>query len=384
MPLLIKSTNGNRTAKVLSSAKDELIESLKGLTFKVELEIKLADIIQSGADTNSKVAKNLDSVKIQPTVSVNNVTFANDARPNSPIKRESVETPAFRLPSKSIPREPSPPPNVPQHDNLNIPSQSSWVEDVRTNSAGEKTNMRSNLPENSDNSTPKRPTSLLMAPPQVERATFTQKVEPVVPAQPIRREPFLPSKGETPQTKPKNDLPMVPFFSDTKKFLKIGSIIDVCCVAVDQGNSPPVAYITRDNNDLITVTDSIKQKIPIIEASPVPATLDIGQEIFAKSIDDDQWYRATIEKVVVNNLVDVYFYDWGLKETLSVQRVRLHGLPQVSSLKIPPLALRVSLVDTSPDLAETFTNCEEVMEAQVVDYDPDIRAHMIKILAIKP
>jgi hypothetical protein len=62
-----------------------------------------------------------------------------------------------------------------------------------------------------------------------------------------------------------------------------------------------------------------------IESQQLVNSIDVGDIVFAKSKDDNAWYRTIVESVGVEDCT-VYLFDWGFIETLDLTRIGRLGV----------------------------------------------------------
>lgn len=314
MPLLIKSSCGSRTAKVVNNQKIDLIEALKGLTLKIELEIKVADIVTTTGETET-----------EPTTTPHQVIPSLKVHPKVTIENSPVTAPIPQDPLTSQVVRPNPTPSV-----------------VRPN------------PEPSV-STP--PVKLAPVRPPIDPKPTVIKRE--IKINPPKREPTPPPKA-----------------SGT---LKTGTEHDVCCVAIEDGTNPPVVFSCLGTDQLTTIGETIKAKAHEIENSPAPSSVKVEQQVFAKSNDDNNWYRAIVQ-AFANDQVDVFFFDWGLKETLCIDRIRPLNMCELTLSQVPACAHKMTVKCSSTELLNDFLACEEVFKVKIDDYDSETSSHLVSIM----
>lgn len=460
MPLLIKNSNGLRTARVLNQ-KTEIIEALKGLTFNIELQVKLADIIAGDATSGSTIkittATSLNGAENHSTRNSSMTSSATSAAASDVTNRAAVsemlrtssaasldinqyESQTFapdgspivtrkdepEAPTNSVPSsvKPSFPPNdtqspfltfsnstVQNNNRIRTVRPASPVQrpkspaTVKRGSSPTQTS-RPSPPPQSSRPSPSPQSSRPSPPPQLAEPTkslqlpkpsdYPKFVESFkeqlsnpspasVPAAPassaLNSSPASIDNRDKIQPKPREPAPEVKNPSTRPECsLKVGTEIEACCIAYESTDvDATIAYISRDSKSLVLVTDLIKKRLEDIESFPHPNNVTSGQEIFAQSNDDDQWYRATVESFS-GDQVDVFFFDWGLKETLSIKRIRPLNLIELTSFKIPPSAIKICVKNSYQKIVEEFIQCEEVFKVMVKEFDEKLGLYNVSLI----
>lgn len=161
---------------------------------------------------------------------------------------------------------------------------------------------------------------------------------------------------------------------------QIGSQIEACCVSYIDGSSPPTGYITRSNHDLLVINERINEQADRLNAMPGLKSVQVGQLVLAKSNEDNLWYRAKIEGFF-GDTVDVDFIDWGMKESISLDRVRKLTMRELTLEEVPPCAVKVYIKETQQDLLREFVKLDGAFNAIVLNYDQQARAYSIMLIS---
>lgn len=150
--------------------------------------------------------------------------------------------------------------------------------------------------------------------------------------------------------------------------LEVNSVVNTCCVSLDRDEKPPMAYILYNSDKTFQITTKISQLTDEIENLPPVATLRVGDMVIAKSNDDNIWYRSVVESVD-RNMVKIFFFDWGVREQLDKERVKILTFPELSLKEYPACAVRLLIVDTSTEMAEEFYIGESSFKLKIKSYD---------------
>lgn len=420
MPFIIKSSKstGTRTAQVVeqpesSTNRSELIEMLRGLTFK--FEVKLADIIdeKSGSTGGNMMAastRNLEdqiaervqealkksSANQSQSSNQSSTTFryypeSDDNRPKtlpensikSTLKDKEAQL-AERMSRIGIDQQPEQEHEIKQQTSFR--DESPFREPTKETIKAVKfdQNYPSSKPINSlsvkidrdETQTNNVPRPTMMIPPQVKQlnkptvaaASQSQTVTPT-PA-PIAAKP----SSIRPQQIPTPD----PVLCKEQKELiyQIGSVIEACCVSCSDDGT---AYLTRSSEALVEVTSLIESMMNDLNEMDSLKSVQIGQLVLAKSSDDDNWYRAIIE-AKYGAKIGVDFVDWGMKEIVDMKDLRDVKVSELALDNIAPCAVMIRLKDSDATFVEEFSQCEEVFKAKVLDYDENKKVFGIKLL----
>lgn len=324
MPILVKSSKGLRSCSIIKpksepTAIEEIIEALKGLTFK--LEVRIADIIRSDepSDTNNQDAKP-QSLNVELKAKVE-----NHARETIPAPEVSNESRKVRITPDVVSPEPI-------------------VEDVEQTKPKviAESPIRPDEPQELPSS--RRLGKLLIK-------TETEKI--IMPPQVVVKKPT-----------PKKWICKVASGS-----LKVGATMKTMCISVDQDAKEPTGYVPFDDKELAELTAVICDMARNIEDLPIPMYVEVDNVVFAKSKEDNQWYRACVESVDGDN-VTIYFFDWGLREQLKVNRVRLLKHAELDPSKSPACAIRVTFAANTPsEILDEIFKCEGFFDMKVEYYD---------------
>lgn len=375
MPFLIKSSGGQRTCKLMtnknqsSATRQDIIDALKGLTFK--FEVKIADVVPSSVDEENG-SPPVDQREDQGSTSqqeVKKFTLSGDAKVHidgldkvrPPVVKEEKKLSDFIDPSKELkdammdlnPRPKS------------IPQEIQGAEEVKALLPEKKQEPEVNSTEvkvivaEKQFEAPKRP---MFTPSQViERKVELKENKPI-----SEKAQVLPPKTET--SEPAMKVEVVSKAPFARGCFKVGSSVITCCLSVDETTSVPTAYVTYNNEKLLGITKLILDKAEKIDEEPEMDVLKQGDIIFARSQDDESWYRAVIEKVGRTS-VSVYFFDWGLRETLSAKRIRNLTDPELGLAQYPACALKVQFANESGPLLDEAFKCEQEFKMKVDSYD---------------
>lgn len=307
-----------------NATREDIIEALKGLTFR--FEVKIVDIVPPGSHDNPTPPVPEKGDETGPKqISFGKLAPKEQQRPTltnsnvSPVEIQEAST--VRVPD--IPREVSEPPK-----NLSRPSEdftAPKLEKVLTEIPSEE-------------------------PPKEE----------VKPAPRVTLDSPIKNVQEKPKVQAKPPL--------IRGAMKIGTTVTTFCISVDDKTSPPVSFVTYDNEKLLEITKSIQDVSLDIETQPEVSSIEVGDIVFAKSQDDNAWYRAIIE-AVEDEKVRVYFFDWGLRETLSYKRVRRLTQPSLGLSQFPACALKVKFSNEPGPLLNEALKCESEFQMKVDSYD---------------
>lgn len=341
MPLLIKSVGGKRSCEVMSSkriSRQEIIEAFKGLTLK--LEVKILDIVDTNTDTalNDGTINKFDEAKVisnaaSPTGVVNeNKSVKNDqlADIDKPVK---VEKPSTSVPKVKIEH----PVHISQP--AKVDSRPVAVEPV----------LKQRSPLGGGDGLP-RTSPFIKAEEIVQEraASITKKI--VKKPQPVS---YI-VRGQ----------------------MKVGSKINSCCIA-SNGNGE--AFVSYDSGKLLDITHAIEDLTDEIERLPEVESPKVGDIILGKSVEDDKWYRAVIESVK-DIYIDVFFFDWGLRETLSARRIRYLTQPDLGLSASPACAVKVNFSDSSEIPKEEVELGEMPYPMYINSYNDETETYDVTVL----
>lgn len=358
MPILIKSFNGQRSCTVQNNSAsrqadilDDIINALKGLTFK--FEVKISDVVATAPtvhdDTNTKVSPSKTSrsrFSIDDPVEKFDEEINNDESQRTVDPLKIVEK--LRGLEPKIKEEPEvPQPTVPEQSKPQVIEQSKQVEEPL---APQKINLAEQTVVHQKTSVAD-PT---LVPQQVKRTEQPEAYHQPKPTT-VRKVPKI-IKGDIP----------------------LGSTLDRCCLAIDGEADPLLAYIAYDDAQLIEVNELILDHTDEIERLPATGSLSVGDIVFAKSNDDDQWYRSSIESIN-GNQVDIFFFDWGLRETLDTSRIKYLQIAGLGLAKRPACALKVQFSNPDKSIIDELLTVAHKM--RVESYDDESETYLITVLS---
>ena len=151
--------------------------------------------------------------------------------------------------------------------------------------------------------------------------------------------------------------------------LTLNSVVTACCIAIDSTTVPLTSYIAYDNTKLLDITKAISDVAMDIENSKKMSRFEVGDIVLAKSKEDNAWYRSIIEQVTNMYEIRVYFFDWGLKEDLESERIRHLTQPDLGLSKHPACAVKVKFINPpGPEVDEAY-GCESEFKFRVDTYD---------------
>lgn len=171
--------------------------------------------------------------------------------------------------------------------------------------------------------------------------------------------------------------PFVPQYPEGA--VTVGSVIETCCIAVDDRGSTVFGYITYNDDQLVKTSEIINAFVEKIENSPAVTSAKVGDVVLAKSSDDNQWYRSVIERAT-SSTVDIFFFDWGLRETITIDRIKTLSIPGLKLSEIPACAVKLKFNAKSPELVEEFLRCETAFKLRIDSYDEATRAYNVTVL----
>lgn len=352
MPFLIRSCKSlDNGGDDKSYDKDELIKLLKGLKFK--FEITLTDVLFEDDEGDKKP----DSNKKRPHFDQQQEIPANN---NSATRSQRNEPPISSASS-----------------GLNKPVEP----EIRLCD----TEVRRPRVE------PTRPEPIISKP--VVTAAAAPQLPPEPKPSPVARKPTVefseppkPAPVDPPKMYTSQDLNKIkidlekPIVSNSNPKLayEIGSEIRACCVSFIDNSVPPTAYISRGVTTAGDLTYKISQLMDQLNAMAPIANVSTNQLVFAKSNEDNQWYRAVVQAKFGETVV-VEFIDWGMTEALKLDRLRELKDEDLSLEAIPACAVKV-ILKFSNDWVNEFGQCESFFKAVVLDYDEKDNAYTIKLV----
>lgn len=311
--------------------QDELIEALKGLTLK--LEVKVVEVVAS-----------------VPKIDTPDADFRPPREPINSTDEQKQEPPR-----QLFDRRLEAPSKVTQEPTLQAEAESKLPTDNGLDAA-----LRRQLSQESKES----PAPTVAT---VVRETIQQQVVKQVPV-PAKVEP---PKVLTPKAPAKPTL--------VKGELKIGSKFKAF-ITMDDSVKPPIISIPYNNDMLVEMSKKMSDMVASIDALPLANTINPGDLIFGKSLQDNTWYRAVVESADEFSY-DVHFFDWGIREKLSLKRIRLLTLSEFGLSKYPACAVKVKFTNI-PDAATKLAEQEEAIAVRVESYDDKTDTYSIEALEL--
>lgn len=354
MVFIIKTNNGQRTARILESGTKkcenlaDIIEALKGMTLKLEIDIKIADIVpNTDEQSQSQNPTPAETPRQQEEVS-------NRDRLNH---EEKVVNRDKFVQEKIVGQDK---PHQEQiHSNRNISPQEDKT--IIDQVAGAKlhdspaASVRFGLSQNQQAPV----TELKTSPSYVDKKDELGNMRSYEsPLEPIRKKLGRPKL--------------------IKGSLKIGHRIQAYAIAVTS-SEPLLAYIPYDFSKLHKIVDMIVEIVPSIESQSKMSKINIGDIVFAQSADDNQWYRAIVEESTCDE-VKVYHFDWGIYETLSPDRLRHLLCPDLGLSSFPACAVKVDVSPKSQEYKEEFFEMANTFDLMVESYNDYKDSYMVMIL----
>lgn len=162
--------------------------------------------------------------------------------------------------------------------------------------------------------------------------------------------------------------------------VEVGSIVESCCVSVEERGPITFAYIASDKEKMTNCSQKLINVEGDIENSPEMSCIKPGDLVFAKSRDDEAWYRAIVEGID-NEMVNVYFYDWGLREALTPDRIRSLMIPELTLNKLPACGVKLIMNEKYPQLNEDFLKCTSLFNLKIDSYDKENEAYVATVLS---
>lgn len=422
MPFLIKSTGGQRTCQLITNkahdvaTRDDIIEALRGLTFKFEIKIK--DILPAEAEES-------DQVDVEAQVETNGTNLATkidhvvrshigkaikeevaQSAPRSCEVSKSSVAPAHKIVPKSI-------------EKLVIPTESATIEREQPvqghkfiPSAVEQHVLQTQAAIHSDQPAQGQrfaPSAVEQPVPQTQAALQRE--------QPVQGHRFIPSAVEKhvlqTQAAIQRDIPVQVKVEEPKRFdekieaapitrepitnttsvaekaalkpisqpnaqqtkptliraeLKVGSTIQTPCVCLEDDNPPALCFVSFDGATLSDLTNKIANIAGNIDVQPEVNSVEIGDIMFAKSREDDAWYRAVVESICGSE-VGVYYFDWGMRESLDIKRIRRLTQHDLGLSKVPACAVKARISNNPGPLLEEFLKSDYEFIVNVDGYD---------------
>lgn len=358
MPILIKSSSGQRSVQLVSNntqrepdLRSELIDILRGLTLKLELRVN--DVVVGGLEAPISLddltgATNVAASAGQPKAEIDETTVPPVVkRQEEPKETKQINGPSATAPDSFISRNGLDPASLSSLGVKRAPSclEADKIEPSETAGA-------SRVPSQGDERPPQ---------PQAEAK------EPVVTSPPLVAEKAQPVKASL---KPLNRLesltPKKPVL--VRGELKVGTIINTLCVNVLSQKEEITTYVTYDQKKLVEIMLKIKEIEEEIEAQPLVKSVEIGDIVFGKSSDDDGWYRGMVMSVRGDD-VELYFFDWGCTETVEMTRVRRLTELGLGLAKKPACAVKVKFTEASKNFLAQVFDCAKRFRMRVESYD---------------
>lgn len=405
--IIKKSTNGLRSVQMASnnttqSPLNDIINALKGLTIKVE--VKITDVICEGShNENVKVATSMTAVESAKAAETSSLTskqqgasnaFRQPSMPSEPVK---ILAPAKTSATEKMePIRITQPPNQRQEESISRPTSLSSSKATQPIRAEEK---------------PAKPVSPMSSLNKQLEDSLRVK-QPIPVEKPVRSEESTPIDEPTPVEEPKKSALRQPLtFEDRIKMsrpydepayperrrlgkppspsdgplirgeLKIGAEVVSYCVSVDDRDEPPAAYVAYNTDKLIEIGNLISDLVSDIEGLPEVTTFNIGDIILGKATEDNRWYRCNVEGIYKDH-VDVFYFDWGLREKLEKSRTRHLKYPGLGLSKHPACAVKLQFLNDIPELIEEVLSCESAFKMRVETYDVDSEAYKVTLLGI--
>jgi len=155
-----------------------------------------------------------------------------------------------------------------------------------------------------------------------------------------------------------------------------------CCMTVVSPEYPAVAYVAYDSKRLLEVTDLLTEAAEELEAQSALKSVSVGDIVFAKSMEDNTWYRSMVTKVISTDCVEVDFFDWGLREELELSRLRRMNDVNLGFSSHPACAVKVKFTNQPGLLLDEVLKSESEFNIQVNSYDAKEEIHSVTILSL--
>lgn len=347
MPFIIKNNNGQRTVSIKKTTPD-IFSMLEGLT--IQCEFKITGVFYDQKERADKVGKVGQEVRQEEPEK-------KSEKPEKSVKSEKSDNSE----KKSVKPERPDKPNKPEKTEKSEKTEQTEKKSEKL----EKSQLSERLEKSQLSEKPEK-SQLSEKPEKSQLSEKSEKLEKSnAEAAPVRKESFEETK--------KISKPI-----ETQAAVAAGTVLKTLCLQVDKQDSKMV-YITHNQDDLMRLCDAMLESQDLIEGLCPVTSVMAGDFVFAKSTDDDQWYRATVQKSNPSG-VSVYFYDWGLYDDLEMNRIRKFTVPSLNLDKYPACALRLQIVETNFDLFEKFCSGEEVYDVKIIAYKETDKAYIAKIL----
>lgn len=350
---ITKSADGTR--KLLpSSPIVDLLKSLRGLTFKIE--VKISDVVQNSPQTTEKLASTPSQVSInQLMVSKSSSQASASSTQNLKNRELDSKTSHTSAPTAAV----NPALTLIGQQIQNIASGKTMIPSV----------VQAKLTRDADDfereiASIKKPVAIAksaeVAKVEIEKSVQKQPTTSEVKVKETRIQQEAASVEKTRSNKPIMTL--------TRGQLKIGSTIESCCIAVDDTQNPPVAYIAYDNKKLIDIGNKIDEKLDEIEESASVTILNVGDIVLARSQEDNKWYRSIVEEIN-KDMVLIFFFDWGLRETLPKSHIKYLSHACLGLADNPACAIKLQFLNRDPRIVEEVLLCESSFKMKIESYD---------------
>lgn len=353
MSFIIRSTNGQRTVTKVANKPDrtsveptlteDLVEALRGLTLKFEM--KIIDVLHSSDAPAPSAASSQENKGNKPP------TFAS--------KKDEILT---ELKRRLVEEE---------QQMAQVRGEVEMEPRKGMKSEELKRTVTSERPQNND---------LDLKP------TFEEPRNASVPVPTIPPSPLVSDNKIQPNVnklfEPIRSTHLSTFSASgklVKGTLKIGSTMRTCPVGVSGTPANPIPFISYDNERLAQITSTISQISMDIEALEPVCKVDVGDIVFAKSMDDNSWYRSIVERVSQQNL-EVYFFDWGLFESIDLKRVKRLAVLDLGLSKNPACAVKIKILNAPGPLVDKFLECDSSFYIKVESYNDFDETYSISIL----
>lgn len=373
MPILIKSSDGQRTCKMVSqntAIRDDIIEALKGLTFK--FEVKIVDVESKDTKTTT-MNTTINTSVCKGSTQINSPSFTATATV------DRTERPFNSVPSQETNQNPTPATrakmdfpdngfNNGRSSGLNnqLDQKPTVFDGPKFSGFGNRTEIVANSrPQQQQQQQPSQVFTAAPAETQPTSMTGNATMKPSMIPDVLTKKLGMLEKPKKPKV----------IRGELQKLQK------TCCITVEKCDYPAVAYITYSNTSLLKITELISEASCDIEAQPEVRSVEVGDIVFAKSQEDNSWYRSMIMSIN-GNVITVDFFDWGLTENLELDRIRRMSIGQLGLSNFPACAVKVRFENQPGDLLDEALKCESEFDIQVHSYDSAAEMHNVTILSI--
>lgn len=161
------------------------------------------------------------------------------------------------------------------------------------------------------------------------------------------------------------------------------NVIVACCITVnDDEQSTIKAYISYSEDILIEISNFLFSNANILDREHPPTIIRVGDQLYAKSVDDNLWYRAIVEEIEdVNNLFTVYLIDWGTRNKLTSDRLRVLKPIVMSPYFLPGCAIGIRFSDEPGQDILNFLKGEEHYRLRIESMENDGRTMVVTVLS---